>query len=48
MHRSVSGLASVSLIYLSVPVPVLPFLNYYSLRVIPDVGEACPCLVLLP
>lgn len=47
MHRSVSGLDSVSLVDLSMPVPVPYCLNYCSFIVIPDVREAGRHLVLL-
>ena len=47
MHRSVSGLDSVSLVSLSMPVPVSHCLNDCRFIVIPDVGEACHHLVLL-
>lgn len=47
MHKSVSGLDSVSLVDLSMPVPVPYCLNYCSSIVIPDVRDACHHLVLL-
>lgn len=48
MHGSVSGRASVSLVYLSVSVLIPHRLNYCSFVVIPDVGEVCPRLFFLP
>lgn len=48
MHRSVSGPDSVSLVYLSVSVPIPHCLNYCSFVVIPGIGRlVSPSLVLL-